>query len=90
MPSFRKLSPAEIAALDRPPVGARVEIARTYNTLIASCNLRLSSRHFYRLKISTKTCTFPSSGHQLALVIALLSRSGVYGVAQQSFPIVSG
>jgi hypothetical protein len=35
MPSFRKLSPAEIAALDQPPVGARVEIARTYNVYLA-------------------------------------------------------
>ena len=35
MPSFRKLSPAEIAALDQPPIGARAEIARAYDESLA-------------------------------------------------------
>ena len=35
MPSFRKLSPAEVAALDRPPIGARAEIARMYDAYLA-------------------------------------------------------
>jgi hypothetical protein len=35
MPSFRKLSPAEIAALDQPPIGARAEIARVYDAYLA-------------------------------------------------------
>jgi hypothetical protein len=35
MASFRKLSPAEIAALDQPPIGARAEIARAYDESLA-------------------------------------------------------
>jgi hypothetical protein len=35
MPSFRKLSPAEIAALDQPRIGARAEIARAYDESLA-------------------------------------------------------
>src|SRR5690349_20827682 len=35
MPSFRKLSAAEVAALDLLPVGARAEIARTYDAYLA-------------------------------------------------------
>lgn len=34
------------------------------------CNLRLSSRHFYSLKISTKTCIFLSNGDLLVWVFA--------------------
>jgi len=34
MPSFRKVSPAEIAALDQPPIGARAEIARAYDAYL--------------------------------------------------------
>ena len=34
MPSFRKVSPAEIAALDQPAVGARAEIAREYDAYL--------------------------------------------------------
>ncbi len=36
MPSFRKVSPAEIAALAQPPAGARAEIAREYDEYLAS------------------------------------------------------
>jgi hypothetical protein len=35
MPSFRKVSPAEIAARDQPPIGARAEIARAYDSYLA-------------------------------------------------------
>ena len=35
MPSFRKLRPDEIAALDQPTVGARAEIARVYDAYLA-------------------------------------------------------
>jgi hypothetical protein len=35
MPTFRKLSPAEIAALDQPRIGARAEIARAYDESLA-------------------------------------------------------
>ncbi len=35
MPSFRKVSPAEIAALDQPRIGARAEIARAYDESLA-------------------------------------------------------
>ena len=35
MPQFRKLSMAEIAALDQPPIGARAEIARAYDEYLA-------------------------------------------------------
>ena len=34
MPAFRKMSPAEIAALDQPAVGARAEIAREYDAYL--------------------------------------------------------
>jgi hypothetical protein len=36
MPSFRKLSPVEVAALDHQPVGARAEIAREYDAYLAA------------------------------------------------------
>jgi len=36
MPAFRKVSPVEIAARDQPPIGARAEIAREYDTYLAS------------------------------------------------------
>ena len=36
MPQFRKLSMAEIAALDQPAIGARAEIAREYDAYLAS------------------------------------------------------
>lgn len=35
MPSFRKVSPAEIAALNQPLIGARAAIARAYNAYLA-------------------------------------------------------
>src|SRR6266496_1778564 len=35
MPSFRKVSPAEIAALDQPRIGARAEIARANDESLA-------------------------------------------------------
>ena len=36
MPSFRKLSPAEIAALELPPPGPRARIAREYDAYVAT------------------------------------------------------
>ena len=35
MPSFRKMSPAEIAVFDQPAVGARAEIAQEYDAYLA-------------------------------------------------------
>jgi hypothetical protein len=35
MPQFRKVSPAEIAALDRPQHGARAQVAREYDAYLA-------------------------------------------------------
>ena len=36
MPAFRKMSPAEIAALDQPSIGARAQVAREYDEYLAS------------------------------------------------------
>jgi hypothetical protein len=36
MPSFRKLSPAEIAARDHPPIGARAQVAREYDAYLVN------------------------------------------------------
>jgi hypothetical protein len=35
MPSFRKLSPTEIAALEQRPLGARAQVAREYDAYMA-------------------------------------------------------
>jgi hypothetical protein len=35
MPSFRKLSAAETAVLEQPPIGARAELAREYDAYLA-------------------------------------------------------
>jgi hypothetical protein len=35
MPRFRKLSEAEVAALRSPPLGARAQVAREYDTYVA-------------------------------------------------------
>lgn len=35
MPRFRKLNPAEIAALEQPMLGARAEVAREYDAYVA-------------------------------------------------------
>jgi hypothetical protein len=35
MPAFRKMSPAEIAVFDQPPIGLRAQVAREYDAYLA-------------------------------------------------------
>ena len=34
MPAFRKMSPAEIAVFDQPPIGPRAQVAREYDAYL--------------------------------------------------------
>jgi hypothetical protein len=36
MPSFRKLSPVEIASLEQPSIGARAQVAREYDAYVSA------------------------------------------------------